>query len=180
MKVLAGADTFWENPDAGSGPLELFRYSTLMSVLAFSGYLCAYAAIGKIWNYWPFIRTVLPVTRAIFCAGLQFVFFAVFPILSSAILDFAFGRRRTSNEMNSWLFVCTYSLTPVYIAALLVGIPFIGRIAATLSSATFAYLLYFGYRIYCRHSVLRSLLLTAIVFALFAFIRQMFVYVIGV
>jgi hypothetical protein len=179
-KVMHGAESFWENPDIASGPLELIRYATLMGIMAFSGYLCSYAAIGKIWSFWPFVRTAMPVTRGLFCAGLQWVFFAVFPILSSVILDFIFVRRRNSNEMNAWLFVCTYSLTPMYIAALLVGIPFIGRIAATLCLAVFAYLLYYGYRVYCRHTVQKSLLLTSIVFILFAFIRQMFVYVIGV
>lgn len=180
MKALHGADNFWENPDVSTAPLDLIRYSTMMGFMAFSGYLVSYAAVGHIWNYWPFIRTTLPILRAIFCAGLQWIFFAVFPILSSIVLDFVLVRKRPSNQMNSWLFVCTYSLTPLYIAALFVGIPFIGRLFAVLSLATFAYMLYFGFRTYCRHSFVRSIVITCVVFVLFAFIRQMFVYVIGV
>ena len=180
MKALSGADNFWQNPDVSASPLDLIRYSALMGLMAFSGYLISYAAIGHIWNYWPFIRTTIPILRAIFCAGLQWVFFAVFPVLSSIILDFLFVRKRPSSEMSSWLFVCTYSMTPLYLASLVVGVPFIGRMSAFIALATFAYMLYFGYRIYCRLSMVRSIALTCVVFVLFAFIRQMFVYVIGV
>jgi hypothetical protein len=113
------------------------------------------------------------------CAGLQWVFFATFPLLSSLILDFLVVREKPSRDLNAWLVVCTYSLTPVAVAALFVGVPFLGRIGTVIGPATFLYLLFHGYQTYCRHTVTRSAVLAGVVFVLFAIIRQMFVFVIG-
>ncbi|PWT87666.1 MAG: hypothetical protein C5B54_11940 [Acidobacteria bacterium] len=179
MRALNLSESFWENPDVPTAPFELIRFSTFLGILVFAGYLFSYSVVGRVWNYWPFIQSTLSIVRGIMCAGLQWVFFATFPVLSSLILDSLFVKERPSPWLNSWVVVCTYSATPLFIAALFVGIPFFGRIAAVLGSATFIYLLFYGYRNYCRHSIVRSALLTLLVFLLFAVIRQMFVYVIG-
>jgi hypothetical protein len=40
--------------------------------------------------------------------------------------------------------------------------------------------LYFGFRVYLKQTIWRSLVLTLLVAALFSLIRQMFIYVIGI
>lgn len=173
--VLQRPEQFWEKAEFPSTLEELMRFSSLMGFFAFAGYLFSYSLVGRIWNWWPFVQTTMPVTRALMCAGLQWVFFATFPLMSALILERLFRNTR----LNAIVAVTAYSMTPLYVAALLVGIPFVGRMAAVLGSTTFLYLLYHGYRVYCGCRILRSFAMTATVFAVFAVIRQMFVYVIG-
>jgi hypothetical protein len=177
-KVLSGANDFWDHFDLPVEKNELLRFSMFMGLFAFSGYLFSYTIVGKIWNWWPFVRTTVPVARAIMCAGLQWVFFAVFPMLSSLLTDFLVGRK-WSLDVDSLQVIVTYSMTPVYVASLFVGIPFFNRTITFLAMCTFLYLLYFGYRIYLKQSVWRSILLSLIIAFLFSMIRQMFIYVIG-
>jgi hypothetical protein len=177
--VISKADNFWENPNVASTPHEMLRYSAIMGILPFSGFLIYYALIGQIWNWYPFVRTSLPVSRAIMCAGLQWVFFLTFPLLSSLVLDFFSSTHHTGPEFNSRVLITTYSMTPLFLAAFFVGVPFVNRVVVVLSLSTFIYLLYYGYRFYAHKSVVRSALMTLLVTFLFALIRQMFVFVIG-
>jgi len=150
-----------------------------MGFFTFAGYLFSYALVGKIWNWIPFIQSTLSTVRALFCAGLQWIFFATFPILSSFILESVFPRLRSASTFISCVVVATYSMTPLFFNALFVSVPFFGRILTVLSMATFVYLLYYGYRIYAKQDVWRSAIFTAALVGLFAIIRQMFVFVIG-
>jgi hypothetical protein len=177
MNVLTKSEHFWDDVKEPATTYELLRFSFLMGVLPFSGYLFSYTVVGKIWSTFPFIQSTLPVTRALMCAGLQWVFFATFPMLSSLLLDLVSGRRMP--DPHSCAFVSTYSMMPLFVAALFVSVPFVGRILAVLGFSTFLYLVYFGYRIHLKQSVLRSGLITFFLAALFALIRQMFVFVIG-
>lgn len=177
-KVLSGANDFWEHFDLPVEKNELLRFSMFMGIFAFAGYLFSYTIVGKIWNWWPFVRTTVPVPRAIMCAGLQWVFFAVFPMLSALLTEFLLGRKR-SVDVDGLQVIVTYSMTPVYVAALFIGVPFFNRSITFLAICTFLYLLYYGYRIYLKQSVWQSILLSFLVAILFSLIRQMFIYVIG-
>jgi len=179
MKVLTRAENFWKEPEAPASFDELLRYSALLSILPLSGYLFSYTVVGQIWSTWPWIQTTLSVLRGIMCAGLQWMFFATFPLISSLVLDATLGRRSSGVDFNSRVLIATYSMTPLFIAGLFVGVPFVGRIAVTLCFATFLYLLYFGYRIHAAQGVLRSAVIATAIAGLFALIRQMFVFVIG-
>jgi hypothetical protein len=179
MRVLDRAEAFWEERIESDDAFDLMRFTLLMGILPFSGYLFSYTITGKVWSVWPFIQSTLPVTRGLMCAGLQWVFFAVFPILSSLLLEALLGRLKLFPDARSCSVICTFSMTPLFLAALFVGAPFFGRIFAVLGMATFLYLLYFGYRIYLKQSILRSGAMAFAVGALFALIRQMFVFVIG-
>jgi hypothetical protein len=177
--VLWKAERFWRNPDAPSSPHELLRFSAIMGLLPFSGFLLYYAVFGQIWNWYPFIRTSLPVTRALMCAGLQWIFFLTFPLLSSLVLDLFSSTHHTGPEFNSRLSITTYSMTPLFVASFFVGIPFVSRVVIVLAFSTFVYLLYYGYRLYAGKSIVRSAASTLAITFLFALIRQMFVFVIG-
>lgn len=177
--VLSKAENFWRNPEAPTSPHELLRYSAIMGLLPFSGFLLYYALIGQIWNWIPFIRTSLPVTRALMCAGLQWVFFLTFPLLSTLALDLFSPTHHTGSEFNSRLIVSTYSMTPLFLASFFVGIPFVSRVLIVLAFSTFVYLLFYGYRLYAHKSIVRSVAATIVITLLFAVIRQMFVFVIG-
>ena len=179
MRVLTRADDFWKAPDAPASFHEMLRFSALLSVLPLSGYLFSYTVIGQIWSVWPWIQTTLPVTRGLMCAGLQWMFFATFPLVSTLLLDPFVSRSASGVDFNARVLIATYSMTPLYVAGLFVGVPFVGRIAVTLCFSTFLYLLYFGYRIYAAQGVLRSGIVAMAVAILFALIRQMFVFVIG-
>src|SRR5439155_6117434 len=154
--VFSRAEKFWQNPDAPSSPHELLRFSAIMGVLPFSGFLLYYAVFGQIWNWYPFIRTSLPVSRALMCAGLQWIFFLTFPLLSSLVLDLFSATHHTGPEFNSRVLITTYSMTPLFVAAFFVGVPFVNRIVIVLALSTFVYLMYFGYRLYAHKIILRS------------------------
>src|SRR3972149_11488086 len=147
MSVFNGAEAFWQDFNAPEEPYDLLRFSMLMGILPFSGYLLLYTITGKIWNMWPFIQSTLSVTQGLMCEGLQWIFFATFPILSALLLETILGRHRSFPESSSCTVVTTYTVTPLFMAALFVGGSFFGRILAVLAIATFLYLLYFGYRI---------------------------------
>lgn len=177
--VLSKAERFWENPNAPSSTHELLRFSAIMGLLPFSGFLLYYAVFGQIWNWYPFIRTSLPVTRALMCAGLQWVFFLTFPLLSSLLLDLLSSTHHTGSEFNSRVLITTYAMTPLFIASFFVGVPFVNRVVIFLAFSTFVYLLYYGYRLYAHNGIVRSVAMTLVITFLFALIRQMFVFVIG-
>ncbi len=179
MQVLHRAEKFWEPLDAPAGTYELLRFSVLMGLFPFSGYLFNYTIVGRIWSTWPYINTTMTVQRGLMCAALQWVFFVTFPILASLILGRLFRRWQVTPDPNNWTLILTYSMTPLYLAALFVGIPFAGRMFAVLGISTFLYLVYFAMRLYLKQSVFRSAIITTAVLVLFGFLRQVFVYVIG-
>jgi len=179
MNVLSRAENFWKTPEAPASFDEMLRFSAFLSVLPLSGYLFSYTVVGQIWNTWPWIQTTLSVTRGLMCAGLQWMFFATFPLISSLVLDALLSRSASGVDFSSRVLIATYSMTPLLIAGLFVGIPFVGRIAVTLCFATFLYLLYSGYRIHAAQGIIRSAVVASAIAILFALIRQMFVFVIG-
>src|SRR5262249_41374430 len=130
-------------------------------------------------NWFPFVQTSLPVSRALMCAGLQWIFFLTFPLLSSLVLDLFSSTHLSGREFNSRLLITTYSMTPLFTSAFFVGVPFVNQVAVILAMSTFVYLLYFGYRIYAHSGILRSVAMTLTITFLFALIRQIFVFVIG-
>ena len=179
MQVLRRAEGFWEQLESPTGTYDLLRFSALMGLFPFAGYLFNYTIVGRIWSTWPYINTTLTVQRGLMCAALQWVFFVTFPILSSITLHRFFRRWNVVGDPNDWTLTLTYSMTPVYLAALFVGIPFAGRMLAVLGMSTFLYLVYFAMRLYLKQSVVRSAVITTAVLVMFGFLRQIFVYVIG-
>jgi hypothetical protein len=179
MQVLRRAEGFWEKLDAPTDTYELLRFSAMMGIFPFSGYLFNYTIVGRVWSTWPYINTTMTVQRGLMCAALQWIFFVTFPILASLILDRVFRKWKITSNPNDWTLILTYSLTPIYLAGLVVGIPFAGRITAVLSMSMFIYLVYFAIRLYLRQEMKRSVVITGCVFILFAVVRQVFVYVIG-
>jgi hypothetical protein len=178
MDVLSRAENFWERFEAPSNPYDLVKYSILMGLLPFSGFFFHYAVLGKIWNVWPWVQSILPVLRALMCALLQWIFFATFPILSAMLIEFLFKWLHPPS-LNSCTIVSTYSLTPLCLTSLFVSVPFFNQILPVLSFSTFLYLLFTGYRIYLRQGIAKSAVFTLVTGALFASIRQIFVFVIG-
>lgn len=179
MQVLRRAENFWERLEVPNDTYELLRFSAVMGIFPFSGYMFNYTIVGRVWSTWPYINTTMTVQRALMCAALQWIFFVTFPILATLMLDRFFQRWRVVKGTNDWTLVLTYSMTPVYLAALFVGIPFVGRITAVLGMSTFLYLVYFAMRLYLKQGIFRSVMITAASMALFAIVRQIFVYVIG-
>jgi len=179
MNVLSRAEAFWQRLDASTSLEYLLRYTALLSLLPLAGYLVYYTLIGKVWNYYPFIRTTLTVPHALMCAGLQWVFFTTFPTLSSLLLNLLFSKSEANNNFQQWNVITAYAMTPLFLAALFVGVPFINGIVTTLAMAMFVYMQYYGCRIYAQQGMARSVAMTFCVGAVFAFIRQMFIHVIG-
>jgi hypothetical protein len=178
-RVLSQAEDFWVSPAASKDSRDLLRYSFLLGILPFAGFLVSYTVIGRIWSIWPWIQTTLPVTRGLMCAGLQWIFFSTFPVISSLLLELLFGRAGQRLEFQASAFVITYSMTPLFVVALFAGVPYLSDSAVFLGFCAFLYLLYTGYRAFAGLSVFRSILVIFLVSSLFAVIRQMFVYVIG-
>ena len=179
LNVLTRVERFWESFDAPETPHELLKFSAFMGLFPFAGYLFSYTIVGKIWNLWPFIQTTLTVPPALIFAGMQWIFFMIFPALSALILEFLLTRWKQAPLWHSSMTITTYSMVPLCLAALFASVPFFGRIFAVAAVATFLYLHYYGYRIYLEQSFLRSAGMTLAVMILFALIRQMFVFVIG-
>ena len=179
MGILDQNEKFWNTVDIPGQPMDLVRFSLFLGLLPFSGYLFSYTITGKVWSVWPFVQSTLSVTRGLMCAGLHWIFFATFPLLSSLLLESLIDRQKPSPNSSAYLLICTYAMVPLFIAALFVGVPFMGRVSAVLGFAAFLYFLYYGYRIYLKQSLVRSAVLTFASGFLFALIRQMFVFVIG-
>lgn len=175
--ILEQSEHFWETVQPPEQTMDLVRFTLFMGILPFAGYLFSYNITGKVWSVWPFIQSTLSVTRGLMCAGLQWIFFATFPLLSSLLLEAI--TKRDNKSSDDFLLICTYSMVPLFLAALFVGVPFVGRVSAVLGMAAFLYFLFYGYRIYHRQTVFRSAAYTLAVGFLFALIRQMFVFVIG-
>src|SRR5262245_12435017 len=85
--VLTHAEDFWERRTSPGDPQELVRFSFFMGIFPFAGYLFYYTIVGVIWNEWPFINSTLPVLRGLMCAGLQWIFFSIFPTISNLIFE---------------------------------------------------------------------------------------------
>ena len=179
MKILTRAEDFWEHVDAPTSIQELLRYSALLGLLPFAGFLMYYTLFGHIWNWWPFVRTDLPVLRGFMCAGLQWVFFLTFPLLSALLLDVFLPTHHSGPEFHARILITTYAMTPLFIGSLFVGVPFMNQGVVVLAFSTFVYLNYYGYRIYSKKGIIRSAIVTLLTTLLFTLIRQMFVFVIG-
>lgn len=179
LRVLSEQENFWK--DLTPADLrDLLLYSLFMGFFPFAGYLFSYTIRGTIWNYWPFIQTTLDVGSALVFAGLQWILFATFPVLSALILDLTTSRFKTRVEFYNCVLLVAYALTPLCLSALFVGIPYVDRVTSTLGFATFLYLLYYGFRYLFGFTILRSAFATVILFVLFALIRELFVFAIGV
>jgi hypothetical protein len=135
--------------------------------------------VGRIWNDWPFISSTLPVLRGLMCAGLQWIFFATFATICSLLLEYLFLRAGSSGRRQALTVVSTCSMVPMHLAALFAGVPFVSRTTTLLGVYTFLYLFFYGCRRLLGLGVVRSAAMTLAAIALFALIRQMFVFVIG-
>ena len=178
-RTISGADDFWKSFDAPRSNYALLRYSFFFGFFAYAGYTFSYAVTGRVWNYWPFVQTTLTVQDSMMRALMQWIFFGIFPFLASLLLQLITRRQNDENDWNLNVLIVTYSLTPVPLAALFVGIPFVHRITALLAVSTFLYLTYFGYRTYAGRTILSAAAHTFCVALLFVLIRQVFVYAIG-
>ena len=177
-EVIRQQEKFWTLPSEYT-LAQLLRYSLLLGFFPFAGYLVNYTIRGTIWNVWPFVQTTLDVGSGLMFAGMQWIFFGIFPILSSTILDLLWSRRGRGPSFDEAVMICTYSLTPLCLSLLFVGVPYFDRPLSTLGFATFLFLLYYGLRFTLNFSIMRSVLVALSYFILFALIRQMFVFAIG-
>ena len=178
LDVLREEESFWSfNRDSSvSG---LLRYSFFLGFFPFAGYLVNYTIRGTIWNVWPFVQTTLDVGSGLVFAGLQWIFFSTFPIISALLMEIMTSRSNRHVEFEDAITITTYSITPLCLSLLFAGVPYFDRVLTTLGFATFLYLLYYGFRISLKFRILRCILMTVCVFVLFALIRQMFVFAIG-
>ena len=177
--VLSEGESFWDRQDFPTDTHELLRYSFFLGLFPFAGFFFSYTVTGRVWNDWPFINSTLPVLRGLMCAGAQWVFFATFPIISTLLLELLYSRRPSPPDAKKLTVVCTYSMVPMHLAALFVGVLFVHRTTTLFGFSIFLYLLYFGYRRYMNLNSRRSAIMTFLVFVLFGLIRYMFVFVIG-
>ena len=178
MEVLLKQEFFWSDDRQSSIP-DLIRYSFFLGFFPFAGYLVQYTLRGTIWNVWPFVQTTLDVGSGLMFAALQWIFFAMFPVLSSLFIELLFSRSKQTLLFEEILTICTYSITPLCLSLLFIGVPFFDRISTTLGFATFLFLLYYGCRSMMKFTILRSMVVTFLVFVVFALIRQIFVFAIG-
>jgi hypothetical protein len=177
--VLSSPENFWRKMDAAIETDEILRYSFFIGFFGFAGYLFHYTITGQIWNIWPFVHTTLTVGRAIPCAILQWIFLATFPVINTLILE-TFIFRKTSRELSrSTLTITVYAMTPICFAAFVTGIPFLHKAGIVIGLAAFAYILFFGFRIFMKLTIWQSLIRTGISYVLLEVFRQIFVYVIG-
>lgn len=176
--VLRRQELFWSDTKQ-SDLIWLLRYSLFLGFFPFAGYLVNYTIRGTIWNVWPFVQTTLDVGSGLVFAGLQWIFFGLFPVLSSIILDIVTSGRKRRLEFEDSFTITAYSLTPLCLSLLFAGVPYFDRVFTTLGFATFLFLLYYGFRIRLKFTILNSLLSVFLIFVLFALIRQMFVFAIG-
>ena len=177
-QILRQQDNFW-SLRYEPALLDLLRHSFFLGFFPFAGYLANYTIRGTVWNVWPFVHTTLDVGSGLVFAGLQWIFFSIFPALSAVILDMLTSKRKGGVQFEDSLRITTYSMTPLCLAMLFIGVPYFDRIFTTLGFFTFLFLLYSGFRIELNFTIVRSLSITLLVFLLFALIRQMFVFAIG-
>ncbi|MCI0413849.1 YIP1 family protein [bacterium] len=178
MRVLQEQEDFWYG-SLQTGLPELLRYSFALGFFPFAGYLFSYTVRGTIWNVWPFVQTTLDVGSGLVFAGMQWILFGIFPVLSSLVLEIVLARTRQPVDFEQLLTISTYSMTPLSLAGLFAGVPFLDRICATLGFATFLFLIYYGFRYALNFTIMRSAFRTFLFLVLFALIRQMFVFAIG-
>jgi hypothetical protein len=178
QEVLSLQDHFWEDATQTELP-DLLRYSFFLGLFPFAGYLLAYTIRGTIWSYWPFIQTTLDSGSGLIFSALQWILFATFPLLCALLLEMATRRSKVPLDLQNCLRVVAYSMTPLCVSALFIGLPFFDRIFGGLGFATFLYLLYYGFRISLRYTISRSGIITLCVLILFAIIRELFVFAIG-
>jgi hypothetical protein len=178
MQVMRRREDFWVTFQ-GTDLHQLLRYSLFLGFFPFAGYLVNYTIRGTIWNVWPFVQTTLDVGSGLVFAGMQWIFFSMFPVLSSLILDLFSSRSKAEMDFGDAVGICTYSMTPLCLGMLFVGVPYFDRILTTLGFATFLFLLYYGCRTVLRFTMVRSFWTVFLYFFLFAGIRQMFVFAIG-
>lgn len=178
MRVLREQNDFWYG-SIQSGVHELIRFSFALGFFPFAGYLFSYTVRGTIWNVWPFVQTTLDVASGLVFAGMQWILFGIFPVLSSLILQMLFARSKHPVEFEQFLTISTYSMTPLSLAGLSVAVPFLDRIGTTLGFAGFVFFLYYGCRYALNFTIGRSACITFLFVLLFAVIRQMFVFAIG-
>ena len=178
MRVLSRQEDFWKE-SAAEDVHKLLCYSFYLGFFAFAGYLFSYTVRGTIWNFWPFIQTTLDVGSGLVFAGLQWVFFCSFPVWSALILERITSRSKMRFEFYNCVVVTTYSMTPLCLCVLFIGVPFVDRILSTIGFTSFLYLLYYGFRSLSGFTISRAFLSTLLVLILFALIREMFVFAIG-
>jgi hypothetical protein len=178
MRVLREQEDFWYG-SLESGVGDLLRFSFALGFFPFAGYLFSYTIRGTIWNVWPFIQTTLDVGSGLVFAGMQWILFGIFPVLSSLILEMLFARSKHAVDFEQFLTISTYSMTPLSLAGLSVAVPYFDRVCTTLGFAAFLFLLYYGFRYAMKFTILRSACITFLFVVLFAVIRQMFVFAIG-
>ena len=178
MEVLRLQENFWSSRQRPV-LLELLRYSFFLGFFPFAGYLVNYTIRGTVWNVWPFVHTTLDVGSGLVFAGLQWIFFSIFPVISALIMDTLTSKWRRGVPFDDSVTITTYSMAPLCLAMLFVGLPYFDRIFTTLGFFTFLFLLYSGFRTELKFTIVRSLSMTLLVFILFALIRQMFVFAIG-
>jgi hypothetical protein len=178
MQVFQEQEDFWYG-SFQSNVHGLIRYSFALGFFAFAGYLFSYTIRGTIWSVWPFIQTTLDVGSGLVFAGMQWILFGIFPVLSSLILQMLFARSKQPVDFEQFLTISTYSMTPLSVSTLFVGVPFLDRICTTLGFAAFLFLLYYGFRYALNFTIARSACITFLFVILFALIRQMFVFAIG-
>ena len=178
MRVLREQEDFWYgSPQARVN--DLIRFSFVLGFFPFAGYFFSYTVRGTIWNVWPFIQTTLDVGSGLVFAGMQWILFGIFPVLSSLILEMLFSRSKQPVDFEQFLTISTYSMTPLSLAGLSVAVPYFDRVCTTLGFAAFLFLLYYGFRYAMKFTILRSACITFLFVVLFAVIRQMFVFAIG-
>jgi hypothetical protein len=178
LQVLTEQENFWR-AKTQQDVRELLKYSLFLGFFAFSGYLFSYTIRGKVWNVWPFIHTTLDVGSGIVFAALQWILFATFPVLASLLMEMITSRAQERVDFYDALDLITYSLTPLVLSTLFIGVPYVDRILTTMGFATWIFLLYYGFRYSFAFTIARSISMTLIVFALFAMIRELFVFAIG-
>ena len=178
MRVFREQEDFWDG-SIQTNVSQLLRFSFALGFFPFAGYLFSYTVRGTIWNVWPFIQTTLDVGSGLVFAGMQWILFGIFPVLSSLILEMLFARSKQPVDFDQLLTISTYSMTPLSLAGLSVAVPFLDRICTTLGFAAFLFLLYYGFRYALHFTIVRSACITFLFVVLFAVIRQMFVFAIG-
>ena len=178
QEVLFLQENFWKQP-AHAELAGLLRYAFFLGLFPFAGYLFSYTIRGTIWNYWPFIQTTLDPGSGLIYSGLQWILFASFPLLSGLILEIATARSAIPLDLANCVRIIVYSMTPLCLSTLFVGLPFFDRIFTTFGFATFVYLVYYGFRISMGYTMLRSGVITMTVLILFAVIRELFIFAIG-
>jgi hypothetical protein len=177
--AIADPAKFWQQRLQHEDLYEVLRYSFTLPLFVFAGFLFHYTITGQIWNYYPFEHTTLTVGRSIPLAIVQWMYHAAFPAGCTFLLDATFLRKSSLTESKQRMILTAYSLTPVCLAWLFVGVPFLHKPTIVLGLAIFAFSLFYGYRTVLQYTILRSLIFTSATFAIYEIFRNVVVYVIG-